>query len=266
MRKIVKWMAVVMVSGAGLILLSIFIIDHQFNHSSSAVLDSGCFKVWAHRGYFNGYTQNSIASFTKAFDLGAKGTELDIFYDLITDDYIVSHDYPYNLKNGRILRLEEVFRTVGERGYFWLDFKNLRFLSRDNTEKAVARLHRLLAQFRLNEKVIVESSDPGNLSIVSKSGLYTSYWITPKEKHPVAFWGQVYKYKIAYILGRFSAISMSYKLYGEKTGRVFSRVPVLLFTVNDKEILTALIKEENVRIVLTDKNHYLLESCVKDEN
>lgn len=228
--------------------------------------------MWAHRGFFkDGLQQNSIESFVKAFDLGVLGVELDIFYDLKTDEYIVSHDYPYNLKNGHILKLEEVFTKVSKRGYFWLDFKNLAILSKHDTQKATVRLRNLLRKYNLAEKSIVESTNPINLSICSKSGLYTSFWITPyiinEQDYFFAFWYNIYRYKLIFLYGNFSAISMDHFLFSKQIEKIFSDIPIHLFTVNDKRRLTELIAKDNVKVVLSDeKENYLENNCTRINN
>ena len=42
--------------------------------------------------------------------MDAKGVEIDMFYDSELNNYVVSHDYPYNLKNGSVLTLFELTR------------------------------------------------------------------------------------------------------------------------------------------------------------
>lgn len=247
-------------------ILAIVIVDYNFHRLKPKIFYSDCFKVWAHRGFFKeGLQQNSIESFIKAFNLGAKGTELDIFYDLKTNIYIVSHDYPYNKINGRILKLEEVFRKVGHRGHFWLDFKNLAYLSKKDAKKAVSRLYDMLGEYNLREKIIVESINPINLAIVSKSNLYTSYWITPRtDVSESLFWFDVYRYKVMCLYGDFSAISMNYNRFNVKIDEIFSNIPIHLFTLNDNKILMKLLNKKNINIILTDeKNYYLENSCPK---
>ncbi|MBT7044157.1 MAG: hypothetical protein HN977_02095, partial [Gammaproteobacteria bacterium] len=99
---------------------------------------NGCHKVWTARGlYGNGIDQNSIESIGAAFDIGAEGVEVDVRYDKKMQDFIVSHDYPYNKKNGKILKLSELFDALGDNHYFWLDYKKLRHLNEEQTQQAI---------------------------------------------------------------------------------------------------------------------------------
>jgi glycerophosphoryl diester phosphodiesterase len=264
-KKSIKIITTSFLVTACFLIVALAITDYQFRAISPDVIYSGCFKVWAHRGFFrDGLEENSIDSFKKAFDLGAVGTELDIFYDLDLDGYIVSHDYPYNLKNGRTLKLKDVLEKVGKRGYFWLDFKNLEVLSKKDAQKATLRMLDLLEKYNLTDKAIIESTNPINLSILSKSGLYTSYWVMPettREENFFKFWRDIYKMKFFFIYGNFSALSMNHYRFSENIERIFANIPVHLFTVNDKKRVKELVRKKNVKVILTDEKQFYLEKC-----
>jgi len=245
-----------------LLLIVVAIIDYKFNQLKPKMLYSDCLKVWAHRGYSKESPENSLESYKKAFELGAKGVEMDIFFDLDLQDFIVSHDYPYKLENGKFLRLEDVFTNIGGLGYFWLDFKNLNSMSANNASIAVTKMYNLLQQNNLLKKVIIESTDPVNLSRFSKAGLYTSYWIYPDSNRSLFhFWVTIYKYKLNYLLGEFSALSMDKDYYNTKIEKIFSHIPIHLFTVNDNKLLMTLTRKQNVKIILSDENFYSINSC-----
>lgn len=266
MQRIIKFIILVLFFSIVTFASVMGFIDFKFSRLKPKTMYSGCFKVWAHRGFFKENMENSIEAFNKAFDLGAVGTELDIFYDLEIKDYVVSHDYPYHLQNGRILKLEEVFKSVGERGYFWLDFKNLNSLSSQNAKSALSKLLDLLEKHTLTKKVFVESTDPNNLSVFSKAGLHTSYWIAPIEnRNFFSFWFNIYKYKLDCLYGNFSGLSMHFGnfigKYGKKVEKIFSPVPIYVFTINDKDQLMEFIFKENVKIILSDENYYQENAC-----
>jgi len=266
-KKSIKIIVISFLAAACFLFAAFAVIDYKFSRINPNVIYSDCLKVWAHRGFFKeGLEENSIESITKAFDLGAAGTELDVFYDLNLDEYIVSHDYPYNLKKGRILKLKDVLKKVGKRGYFWLDFKNLEVLSKENAQKATLRMLDLLEKFKLTGKAIVESKNPINLSIVSRSGLHTSYWVTPEtstEENFFKFWHDIYKIKLFFIYGNFSALSMNHYRFSEDIERRFANIPVHLFTVNDKKRVKELVRKKNVKVILTDEEQFYLEKCKK---
>lgn len=268
LKRIIKLLSVILVIIVSLSTIAIVIVDYKFNRLNHDIFYSGCFKVWAHRGFFKeGLQQNSIESFLRAFELGAAGTELDIFYDLNTNEYVVSHDYPYHLINGQILKLEDVFKKVGKCGYFWLDFKNLAILSKQDTQKAVFTLHNLLKKYNLTDKIIVESTNPINLKIVSKLNIYTSYWIMPEiYSYDNFFYFQfdIFRYKLFYLYGNFSALSMDYNLFNKKLEGIFANIPIHLFTINDSKKLMNYFVKKNVKIILSDeKKNYSENNCIK---
>lgn len=240
-----------------IITITVIVVDFNFSRSQPKTMYSGCFKVWAHRSNFEKSSNANESS-----KLKARGREIDIYYDPDSESYIVSHDYPYILRNERLLKLEEVFINTDIKGYYWLDFKNLKDLSISNTKTATKILRELLEEYSLIERTIIESKDLINLSVFSKNGFFTSYWIAPQEdRNMVAFWFNIYKYKIGFLYGEFSALSIDYNHYGSITEEVFSQMPIHIFTVNEKNILMELMAKENVKIILSDENYYLENSC-----
>jgi len=85
--------------------ISVKAIDYSFeNKVTNSNFDfDQTRKIWGHRAFWKNAEQNSITAYKAAFDLGAPGTELDVFFDVKLQDFIVSHDFPYNLKDGRML-------------------------------------------------------------------------------------------------------------------------------------------------------------------
>lgn len=241
-------------------------LEYQFRVWTPKSVYSNCRKVWGHRGYFKGgLVQNSIESISKAFDLGAAGVEIDVFYDEQTSRFVVSHDFPYNLKNGQLLTLKEVFEKTGNRGYFWLDFKNLGSLPPNVAETAAANLQHLLSELDLVDKAFVESKHLDNLTLVAQEGLYTSFWFPGhniRTDHYFSFLISLCRVKSMLRCGEISAISMDYRqyaevLHGTETRDLFPQMPIYLFTVNDRQTLSHLIEMENVKIVLSDEDYYL---------
>lgn len=227
-----------------------------FNHlKSRAFFYDSCNKVWAHRGYFEAHEQNSISAFRAAVELGARGVELDIYYDEKIDDYVVSHDYPYNLKEGRLLLLSDVFGAVGDI-YFWLDFKNLKKLPKDKLNKAFNRLEKIVSNFNNKNRIIVESQNVESLRHFTTGGFNTSYWINYRGGGVK----ELYGLKLLYIMGHFSSISMDYRRYNHKLKEAMPRLPILLFTVNDFQTVNRFVENESVKIILSDKNFYSLEN------
>ncbi|WP_448553043.1 glycerophosphodiester phosphodiesterase [Thalassotalea montiporae] len=242
------------------------IIDLLFEHKirNNQFFYNQCNKVWAHRGYFKDFEQNSIEAFNKAIELGAKGVEVDIFFDLDLAEYIVSHDYPYNLKNGELLTLSKLFHNLDQSIYYWLDFKNLKQLKKDEVILARNKLKQLMEQYRLQDKIIIESKKPSNLQPFSREGFQTSYWVSFNElQGQRRFWINIYALKIKYIMNYFSAVSMNFRNYSHALENSLGGLPVLLFTINDKKVLNSKIKNQNVKIILSDKSYYTQPECEK---
>jgi glycerophosphoryl diester phosphodiesterase len=246
-----------------LIVLSLVLyVNKSFTGLKVVPFYDGCKKVWGHRGYFKDHDSNSLPGIRQAFDLGAEGVELDVHFDLESNRFIVSHNYPYKLKDGRLLLLEDVFRESGKRGYFWLDFKNLRRLKRKDAKRAAKNLVSLLESYNLKSKAIVESKSALNLSIFSKAGLYTSYWISAgRGGNGFLARIKVAGYKARFLHGKFSAVSLDYRDFTPYVQDSFSGVPVHLFTLNTKSDVMKYLLQKNVKIILSDENYYLLGAC-----
>jgi glycerophosphoryl diester phosphodiesterase len=246
-----------------LIVLSlVFYVNKSFTGLKVAPFYDGCNKVWGHRGYFKDHESNSLPGIRQAFDLGAEGVELDVHYDIESNRFIVSHNYPYKLKDGRLLLLEDVFRESGKRGYFWLDFKNLRRLKRKYAKKAAKTLVSLLESYDLKSRAIVESRNARNLSIFSKAGLHTSYWISvDRRDNAILARIKVAGYKARFLYGKFSAVSLDYLNFTPYVQDSFSAVPVHLFTLNTKSDVMKYLLQKNVKVILSDENYYSLSAC-----
>lgn len=237
-----------------------FYLDYRFYHPATEPVYASCFKVWAHRGYHKEHAQNSIEACKTAFSLGAKGVEIDIFYDEGMQTFIVSHDKPYNLKKGRLLTLDNLLEKVAPDGYFWLDFKEL---SRVKNIEAVARqLHLILKRHNLVERAFVESKNGYLLSKFSKHGIFTCLWLTfnKENTHLVKYLIKETIRRAIIATGRFNAISMPYTYYTESIKANYSQFPLHLFTANDSDIIDDLISDPKVHVILTDKNFFKRKS------
>jgi len=239
------------------------LIDYLFisKASSTPFFYNECEKVWGHRGYFKSHEQNSLNSYRAAFDLGAEGTELDIFYDIEMNDFVVSHDFPYKLKDGKLLMLDEVFNVFGNTYYYWLDFKNLKKMSEKDVRSSVLKMSLLMDKYNIKNKIIIESTSVNKLFQLSKAGFHTSHWISFNENiGGLEYWKRSYKLKIKYLLGYFSAISMDYRIYTLKLKKSFSGLPILLFTINDEPTVMEYVMDDSVKVILSDESLYVRKS------
>jgi len=211
--------------------------------------------IWAHRGLVDSGNgePNSIESIKIAIDLNINGVELDVFYDVKLDDFIVSHDYPYNYKNGSILLLDSVFSKFNSISY-WLDFKNLEKLSPKEVILSNNKLNFLIHKNKISKKkLLIESVSVSNLSFYAKGGYYTSWWVLPQKSKYLSILRN-YNYKIKYIFNKYSSLSMPHKYY-ERIKTSTGDIPVNLFTVNDSLLIQKFIKDKKVQIILTDKTY-----------
>jgi hypothetical protein len=220
-----------------------------------------CRKVWTARGiYGEGVDENSIQSIGHAFSEGAMGVEVDIFYDVEMRDYIVSHNFPYQLKNGKILPLSELFDAVGDGHYFWLDFKKLRRLTNQQANEAVQRLKEISAKNGLSERIYVEGENPTNLAHFRKAGFHTIFDTHPEPDNSFFEPFMITVYKMFYYFGDHTVMGMEYgdidnPVFGPNTRRRLGDIPVFLYHVPvDEALLDELLSIKSVRAFIVGNN------------
>lgn len=230
---------------------------------ASAFPFPACQKIWAHRGYVGDGDENSLRSVQAAFARGAVGVEIDILYDHGLGDFVVSHDRPYTLFNGKPLLLETVLQQYGTAGFFWLDAKDLRKLSPLAARHATQRLADLVHRYQLSERVLVESRSALYLAWLANKGIYTSYLVSPNDQKYSALVYQLNTrlMKLGYALGGLGAISMNDYRYTPTTAATFGKVAVLLSTVNDAGALKNWAAYPTVKVILSDEDHFALDAC-----
>ena len=224
-----------------------------------------CQKVWAHRGYAPDGGENSLQSVRGAFGRGAAGVEIDILFDLVLDDFVVSHDLPAARHSSKALKLEAVLAESNGVGYFWLDAKNLRKLSPIAARRATRRLASLIEHYRLQERAFVESSNALYLSWLANQGVYTSLTVSPNDRkysRPL-YRLQAAVTKLGYALVGSGAISMDVARYTPTTAATFGKAAVLLSTVNDRRVLANLSEIPQVKVILTDGDDYKISACAE---
>lgn len=251
---------------AGLLVLvggAYIVVNLLFARLTITPFYDDCQKVWAHRGYWKLKAGNTIPAFQQAFELGAKGVELDIHYDFPQERFVVAHNYPYELVDGKLVFLDEVFAAVGQQGYFWIDFKNLQKMKRSEAELVAQKFATLLAQHNLQHKVIVESKSAGNLVAFSQRAIATSYWLggVNRQTGTLTRLSKIFSYKLRFLWGNFSAISIDSDNFTPEMQSAFSHVPVHLFTVDDQREILRYQAVKNIRIILSNENFYQLNSC-----
>ncbi len=220
-------------------------------------------KIWAARGLVlndrritRHGTQNSIESIERAFQHGAQGVEVDAYFDPPLGRYVVSHDRPYNLKNGELLTLGPLLDAVGTQGEFWLDLKKLRHLAHGELNSAIAELARLTSTHGLKGRFYVEGEDPVNLSAYRRAGFLTVY-----DTHPLTDANPltplvVDLYKLIYYFGDHSVMGMNSGegaelIYGPVTRRALLNVPMFIYHAPDEhQRINVLLSNPDVRVIL----------------
>ncbi|HEX7046879.1 MAG TPA: hypothetical protein VF275_04850 [Gammaproteobacteria bacterium] len=259
-----------------------------------ALLDSGlegrgydgiykdCHKVWATRGLVldapvDDHTAgNSIASIALAFERGARGAEVDVFYDPTLARYVVSHNFPYDQKNGELLSLEKLFRSIGGGHFYWLDFKHMRHLDDGAIVDATSRLVEIVDSLGMEkESIYVEGATPFHLAHFHDAGFRTIFDIQPLSDGHFMTPIVVNLYKAIFYFGDFSVLGMNYAyrgepIYGPMTRQLLGDIPVFIYHIpDDVELLRELSALPEVRVLL-DHDHgadrYGISACEGKSN
>jgi len=252
-------------------------VDGQLENRSYAGVYHDCHKIWATRGLVLAGpeitptgTQNSIESIQLAFDRGARGTEVDVLFDTEMGQFIVSHDLPYNLKNGKLLTLEALFEQTGGGGYFWIDFKKIRKLSDRQLDASVAEMERLAQKFDIKKWIYVEGETPFSLAAYRDAGFYTIYDTHPRPDSNPFTPLIVNLYKMVFYFGDFTVMAMNYGAmdnprYGPRTQELLGDIPLFIYHIeDDAEALDKLVNNDAVRVILVrdhSLDRYQLNAC-----
>lgn len=121
---------------------------------------------WVHR-------VNSIERY-KELKNSYNGFEIDIQFNAEQGTLGVGHDPDPNFS----LSLEQLIAAIEspQKCYFWLDIKQLDTL---NAPIIHETLLRLADKYGIRQNILVESLHPQALSIFTRSGFYTSYYLPP---------------------------------------------------------------------------------------
>ncbi len=250
--------------------LTVNYVDKQLKEKRDTSVYANCHKVWAARGLYKDHgEQNSIVSMQRAFTAGALGVEVDFYYDVKMDQFIISHNKPlkdnngnliYTKKNGKLLTMEKLLQTVGEGHYFWFDYKNLDKLNAKETKVAITRLLSITQKNTVRERIYIEGSNPLRLSMYTDAGFKTILGIHPLRESNLFSSIVINGFKIAYYFTNITGLALPHgaidnPVYGEKTVKSLGVIPVFLFHVpDDKDLLHKLIDIDNVRVLLVGRD------------
>ncbi len=107
-----------------------------------------------------------------ALQTSTAGFEMDVYFDTAKNQFLVYHDST-KLSTQTLQGLLEIYQQRGVTSSIWLDFKNL---SVTNEQQALQHLLQLRQRFALQQKIIVESTNPEWLQSFSKNDFFTSYY------------------------------------------------------------------------------------------
>lgn len=198
--------------------------------------------IFAHGFLREKKNSNNIEYITNAIKNKFKGVEIDLFYIGKNNSFILTHDYNKgDIYTKQFVTLKEVFEKFNNTEViFWLDLKNL------NTKNYI-RCKELLSKYKkeYNVDFFLESPNYKCLLYISlNSEIKTCFWIDKRKE-------------IFYNLKSFYFVSMNVNDYIKDRSfyKLFSPLPINLFTVNSKEILDDLKNEKNVKFIITDNNN-----------
>lgn len=261
--------------------LTVAYVDKQLKDNNDDSIYSNCHKVWAARGLYKTHSeQNSIVSMQRAFAKGALGVEVDLYYDVKMDRFIISHDKPvrdkegnlkYTEKNGELLTLEALLQTVGEGHYFWIDYKNLDKLSVQESNHAIKRLLSIIPEAIFRKSLYIEGSNPFRLSMYTDAGFRTILGIHPLRESSLFSSIVINGYKLGYYFSNITGVALAYgsidnPIYGEETEKSLASIPTFLFHVpDDNALLHTLVTKSSVRVFLVGRdislNRFHINNC-----
>jgi len=258
----------------------VFYVNDQLeeaNLSSKQDIYNNCHKVWATRGLVTEgdltltSSGNSIKTINLAFNRGAKGSEVDVYFDPKLGTYVASHDRPYDIQeNGKFLTLDELFNSIGNEYYIWLDFKKMGHLSEKEAHQAVERLNLVSNKYGIKNKLYLESEGPINLGIFRDAGFKTIFDTQPLTE---SYWVSDFViniYKIAYYFGDFTVMAMNSgsiddPIFGVSTQHSLKNIPLFLYHVpNNQQHIEDLSRLPDVKVILNVNhsiNNYDINQC-----
>ena len=261
LKKKFVWTALVVSTIVISYLITVAYVDNQLSKRKYVNIIGDCYKVWSTRGLVTNIENrlndaNSIEAIALAFSRGAIGVEVDVYFDLEMNRFIVSHDRPYNLKNGELLTLEKLFSVIQQKNYIWLDFKKLTRLDKPGVKQAVKRLKDIMPNIDMRKRIYIESEHPSNLSYFHEEGFQT---ILDTQPLPLSYIGTEFVhniYKIVFYFGDFSVMGINYgevdnPIYNAISEKVLKNVPMFIYHVpNNPSLIRYLTRKDNVRVVL----------------
>lgn len=226
-------------------------------------------KQWIPRGFYgDDVAQNSVRGVRAAFERGALGAEVDFHYDPDRDRFVVAHDDPridaqgrrqFDLIDGRELTLAELMQETAKDHYFWWDFKNLGYLDREETTRAIAQLEVIGAIHGVKERAYIEGSDPIRLARYKRAGFHTILAFQPVDERWPGSSLITDLAKLLVWIGNLDGIAIRYREtdladLGPGTLESLRHVPLFIFHVPPRrELVAKLAALPQVRVILVGR-------------
>ena len=234
---------------------------NNYKKERSIPLNS-CSKIWSSRGIYNSHDeQNSLVSFSRAFQSGYKGVEVDAYYNKEQNRFIISHANPKKNKlTKELFTLEDLFKKLGKGHLFWLDFKNLDKLSTTETKAAIKRLNTIMQPLNLKQRVYIEGSNPLKLQLYTQNGFLTLFAFSPLKQSSIFSSISSNFYKIIYYMFDISAIAMPYgkkdnPKYNQNTQKNLKGIPTFLFHIPaDVTLVKQLLEKKDLKVLLVGRD------------
>ncbi len=224
-----------------------------FKLTTAKPVFDGANKLWAHRVNNPDEANMRLMRFY--------GIELDMFFEEENEVFDIRHDNDAP-KSG--LTLDLYFDQVFNEGmyYYWLDLKNL---NPKNEPAITKRLDLLLDKYDLRNQVIVESKDAASLSLIGKSEIKTSYWVTAIKynlEDPAASSSEAQAIAKELQQYKFNALSAHYQMVEFLTYH-FPLATIHIWTngldtEEDKQLIRYFAKNKNIRVILVDYDRNFL--------
>lgn len=203
-------------------------------------------KIWAHR-------VNDISEAQAKKELFA-GLEVDLYYSEYQNEIFVAHDIEDTIHNLTFNKWLSVLDSH-EKSWYWLDVKNL---TEKNGSVIASKLLILAKEYKIKNKIIIESYESGGLKIVRDLGLSILFWVDNLnwwENKDTALWEQRVRRRIEDLNP--NAISANQNMYPLLTN-TFPEMPIHYWNTpignyeENIEKTKVLCSEPNVKVVLVD--------------
>ncbi|MGM0600245.1 MAG: glycerophosphodiester phosphodiesterase [Candidatus Rifleibacteriota bacterium] len=211
-------------------------------------------KIWSHRGFHKNAPQNSPEAVKLSLQNGIKGFEIDIRYVYGANKIVISHDpFPPAIlakKQDIFSFFDQIKSDLHSAEYIWLDFKNLYFT---NIENSIKILKKLALKYKIDQKLLIESTNPFLLRKFANAGFKTILAIAYGQ-HNFKFTGPATSMmRSSTILSRCEFVTLPWQTMNYKsTWEALNGFPVGCYTVNDSNIIKFLVKRKSVFAILTD--------------